>query len=267
VSAGGKVEVDRGGPDLILRLVMAIGAIVVGLTFLFGFGNAWILGLKLGVPAYVAPLVAPAVDLSVVALLLALRRLASAGGTDRAVRSARALLMFASGVTLALNVAAPVLAGLWGRAAFDAVGPLLLIGWSHVGPELLSALAGDVEREPAGVVRGNRLREPGQLPGARRGGSRDAGDGVARWAALRARAVEVDRAHWRDRGRPVSAERLRGELGVASGTARALVRELRAGAVPRGASHGPSLPVMAPAVVDDAGSDRLAVGDPPPAPV
>jgi hypothetical protein len=248
--------------------VTAIGALVVGLTFLFGFGNAWILGLKLGVPPYVAPLVAPAVDLSVVGLLLALRGLASAGGTDREVRSARGLLMFASGVTLALNVAPPVLAGLWGRAAFDAVGPLLLIGWSHVGPELLRALAGDVEREPAGMVRGNRSRQPGRLPVARRGGSRDTGDGVARWAALRARAVEVDRAHWRDRGRPVSAERLRRELGVASGTARALVRELRTGTVPRAAPHGPSAPGTAPDAADDADSDRLVVLEPaPPAPV
>jgi hypothetical protein len=43
---------------------------VVGLTFLFGFGNVWPLALRLGVPPWVAPLVAPAVDLSVMGLLL-----------------------------------------------------------------------------------------------------------------------------------------------------------------------------------------------------
>ncbi|MFE1961500.1 hypothetical protein [Streptomyces sp. NPDC059479] len=45
-------------------------AAVVGLTFLFGFGNVWTLALRLGVPPWVAPLVAPAVDLSVMGLLL-----------------------------------------------------------------------------------------------------------------------------------------------------------------------------------------------------
>ncbi|WP_018635625.1 hypothetical protein [Parafrankia elaeagni] len=48
----------------------AIVGIVVGLTFLFGFGNVATLGVRLGVPTYVAFLVAPAVDFSVVALLL-----------------------------------------------------------------------------------------------------------------------------------------------------------------------------------------------------
>jgi hypothetical protein len=37
---------------------------VVGLTFAFGFGDVPSLALRLGVPAWVAPLVAPAVDLS-----------------------------------------------------------------------------------------------------------------------------------------------------------------------------------------------------------
>ncbi|MGK4593741.1 hypothetical protein [Amycolatopsis sp. w19] len=31
--------------------------------------------------------------------------------------------------------------GDYGKAAFDAVGPLLLIGWAEVGPDLLSALS------------------------------------------------------------------------------------------------------------------------------
>jgi hypothetical protein len=36
--------------------VSAIVGIVVGLTFLFGFGNVLALGLRLGVPIWVAPL-------------------------------------------------------------------------------------------------------------------------------------------------------------------------------------------------------------------
>ncbi|WP_261574779.1 hypothetical protein [Frankia gtarii] len=42
---------------------------VVGQSFLLAFGNVWLLALRLGVPGYVAPLVAPSVDLSVVGLL------------------------------------------------------------------------------------------------------------------------------------------------------------------------------------------------------
>jgi hypothetical protein len=49
--------------------------------------------------------------------------------------------MFSSLVTLALNVADPLIAGAWGKAAFDAVGPLLLIGWVHVGPGRLYVLS------------------------------------------------------------------------------------------------------------------------------
>ncbi len=43
-------------------------------------------------------------------------------------------------VTLALNIAEPLIEGDFGRAAFDAVGPLLLIGWAEVGPSLLQAM-------------------------------------------------------------------------------------------------------------------------------
>lgn len=60
---------------------------VVGLTFLFGFGNAWTLALGLGVP----PLVAPAVG-----LLLGTRYLALHGARPEQLRSARRLLVFSS---------------------------------------------------------------------------------------------------------------------------------------------------------------------------
>ncbi|ONI88203.1 hypothetical protein ALI144C_07060 [Actinosynnema sp. ALI-1.44] len=86
----------------------AIMAVVVGLTFVFGFGNVLDLALR----------EAPMVQL----------------------RPARRLLVFASLVTLALNVAEPLISGHIGRALFDAVGPLLLIGWAEVGPGLLQAI-------------------------------------------------------------------------------------------------------------------------------
>ena len=125
----------------IIRAVTAIMATVVGLTFMFGFGNVFSLALRLGVPVWVAPLVAPAVDLSILGLLLGTRHLALTGASPDVLRPARRLLIFASVVTLALNVAEPLVAGEYGKAAFDAVGPLLLIGWSEVGPGLLKAIS------------------------------------------------------------------------------------------------------------------------------
>ncbi|ONH50397.1 hypothetical protein CcI49_37115 [Frankia sp. CcI49] len=45
-------------------MVTVIVGTVVGLAFLFGLGNVATLGIRFGVPTYVAILVAPAVDLS-----------------------------------------------------------------------------------------------------------------------------------------------------------------------------------------------------------
>jgi len=52
----------RSGSDeaTVVKAVTAIMGVVVGLTFLFGFGNVLNLALRLGVPVWVAPLVAPA---------------------------------------------------------------------------------------------------------------------------------------------------------------------------------------------------------------
>jgi hypothetical protein len=55
----------------VVQAVTMIMGTVVGLTFLFGFGNVLDLALHLDVPIWVAPLVAPAVDLSILGLLLA----------------------------------------------------------------------------------------------------------------------------------------------------------------------------------------------------
>lgn len=127
----------RSGSDgaTVVQAVTAIMGIVVGLTFLFGFGNVLSLALRLGVPVWVAPLVAPAVDLSILGLLLGSRQLALAGATPGQLQPARRLLLFASVVTLALNVADPIGADEYGKAAFDAVGPLLLTeGLVHYVP-------------------------------------------------------------------------------------------------------------------------------------
>lgn len=56
------------------------------------------------------------------------------------LRSTRRLLVFASLLTLALNIAEPLIAGQYGKARSNSVGPLLLIGWAEVGPRLLHAM-------------------------------------------------------------------------------------------------------------------------------
>lgn len=93
----------------VARAVTAIMGTVVGLTFLFGFRNVLDLALRLGVPAWVAPLVAPAVDLSILGLLLGTRHLVVQGADLDSLRGTRRLLIFASFVTLALNVADPLI--------------------------------------------------------------------------------------------------------------------------------------------------------------
>ncbi|WP_202819339.1 hypothetical protein [Streptomyces malaysiensis] len=85
-------------------------------------------------------------DLSVLGLLLGTRYLALQGANREQLRPARRLLIFSSVMTLALNVADPLLAGQNGKAAFDAVGPSLLIGWAKGWPGLLQAIGG-LERE------------------------------------------------------------------------------------------------------------------------
>ncbi|ABW12850.1 hypothetical protein Franean1_3448 [Parafrankia sp. EAN1pec] len=42
-------------PFALRAVTMLIGS-VVALSFLFGLGNVWSLGIRLGVPAYIAPL-------------------------------------------------------------------------------------------------------------------------------------------------------------------------------------------------------------------
>jgi len=123
----------------IRRTVTTVVFVIAGLSFTFGFGNGWAVGVRLGVPGWIAPLVSPAVDLSVVALLASLQHLRAKGVRGRLV-GPRLLLVFCGLVTLALNIAHPIMTGAYGRACFDAVAPLLLIGWSEVGPRLLASL-------------------------------------------------------------------------------------------------------------------------------
>jgi hypothetical protein len=219
-----------------LRAVTLIMGTVVGLTFLFGFGNVWILALRLGVPPWVAPLVAPAVDLSVMGLLLGTRYLALHGARPEQLRPARRLLVLSSLMTLALNVTDPLLVGQMGKAAFDAVGPLLLIGWAEVGPGLLQAIAGAHDARPMKEQRHvhGAVQEEAAL-GSCDGDSilpsrihPDQGESqMAPGDDLLERARQEDARHWETFQRPISAETLRKRLHIGAARSRMLVAMVR----------------------------------------
>lgn len=125
-------------------VLVATTATIAVLTFLFSFRNVWVLGDFLKVDAWIAPLVGPAVDLSVVGLLVTVQWLSLAGATRDELRPARRLLYACGVVTLLLNSLPSAIEGwttgdprAYGRAAFEAIAPWLLIAWSHVGPWLL----------------------------------------------------------------------------------------------------------------------------------
>ncbi|WP_442875559.1 hypothetical protein OHS58_10185 [Amycolatopsis sp. NBC_00348] len=223
---------------VVVRAVLVIMGTVVGLTFLFGFGNVLSLALRLGVPAWVAPLVAPAVDLSILGLLLGIRHLALTGTLPDVLRPARRLLIFASAVTLALNVAEPLVAGEYGKAAFDAVGPLLLIGWAEVGAGLLQAIGAASQSQSPDVVVGvvkvaGQVQEKLDNSASAQFDATGQVDGrpvmaVRPLEALLDRARQEDVAHRATYQRPISADTLRVRLRIGAGRARRLVRIVRA---------------------------------------
>ena len=238
------VEPSSRPPDAarVTRAVTVIMGVVVGLTFLFGFGNVLNLALRLGVPVWVAPLVAPAVDLSILGLLLGTRHLALHGATPEQLRPARRLLIFASTATLALNIADPLVTGAYGKAAFDAVGPLLLIGWAEVGPGLLQAISNPpkarIHANSSGTGAELDLRATSTVPtnmgpttatGRSQGPATDSADRpAASDFDLVDRALREDARHWAAYQRPISAETLRKNLHISAARSRMLVSIVRA---------------------------------------
>jgi hypothetical protein len=211
MSPSERTVLDDRTARTIRRGLTAVVFIVAGLSFSFGLGNGWQLGVRLGVPGWIAPLVAPAVDLSVVALLASMQFL-RANGVDGQLLGPRSLLVFCGLVTLALNTAHPILAGEYGRACFDAVAPLLLIGWSEVGPKLLAALHGTVPAS-AGSISGASVPV--------------LDEGTAVPAELVARARQLDQEHRDATGRPITRDKLRARLKVSNAVAGDLLRLAR----------------------------------------
>lgn len=115
-------------------------ALVILLAFAFAFGNGWDTARMLGINPYIAPLIQPAVDLAVIGLMIGLRYLAMHGWSDEQLKKPRRWLRCFGLMTLAMNTALPLHEGHFGRAAWDAIGPILLIAWSELAPWLLRAI-------------------------------------------------------------------------------------------------------------------------------
>lgn len=217
-------------PQAVSRAVTVIMGVVIGLTFLFGFGNVLDLALRLGISAWVAPLVAPSVDLSVLGLVLGVHHLALHGASSEQLRPARRLLMFCSVATLALNVADPLVSGQFGTAAVDAVGPVLLIGWAEVSPSLLSAITAVTTSKEMG--RTVSIAAPGADAERDRMATVEAETSVHETSSvlggdLLERARQEDRRHREAFVRPISAETLRKRLRIGSARSRSLVAAMR----------------------------------------
>jgi uncharacterized membrane protein (Fun14 family) len=119
------------GEALTRRAVTVITAAIVVMTFAFSVGNVTRLCLDLGITAWIAWLVGPAVDLSVVGLLIGMRFLSLHGYADAQLVKLHRMLRFCGLLTLALNTAGALSHGEYGTALVDAVGPALLMLWSE----------------------------------------------------------------------------------------------------------------------------------------
>jgi hypothetical protein len=168
--------------------------------------------MDLGITGWVAWLVAPAVDLSVIGLLTGIRFLSLHGYGDDQLAKPLRMLRFCGILTLALNTAGALCHHQFGTALVDAVGPALLIGWSEVGPWLLRqiyAVCGPVSREHPEAT--SAARQHPVIP-----------------VALLARARELDSGHRAATGRPISRDTLREQLRIGRDRAGVLVATVRA---------------------------------------
>jgi hypothetical protein len=216
--------VPESAAVLIRRGLSTVVFIIAGLSFAFGFGNGWLLGLSLGVPGWIAPLVAPAVDLSVVALLASLHYLRTRGMGGR-LAGPRLLLALCGLITFGLNTTRSIMSGAYGRACFDAIAPSLLIGWSEVGPRILASLHGTVASDRTAVLDEG---EPSASAADQSAPSVPAASGRPGPSPEQIeRAKQLDEEHRRSKGRPITRDVLRASLGVSNGLAGELLAMLR----------------------------------------
>ena len=210
------------GEPLTRHAITVITAAIVVMTFAFSLGNVTRLCLDLGITAWIAWLVAPAVDLSVVGLLTGIRFLSLHGYTDDQLAKPRRMLRFCGVLTLALNVSGALCHRQFGTALVDAVGPALLIGWSEAGPWLLRQIYAVCSPAPEQPETLPATGLPSVLP-----------------SALLDRARELDAKHRSTTGRPISRDTLRAQLRIGRNRASALVATIRAEAAAAAPEPGP----------------------------
>ena len=225
-TASKQARLTLSGEALTRRAITVVTAAIVVMSFAFSLGNVTRLCLDLGITAWIAWLVAPAVDLSVVGLLTGIRFLSLHSYTDSQLVKPKYMLRFCGILTLALNTAGALGHRQYGTALVDAVGPALLIGWSEVGPWLLrqiytvcSPLQDQPEAPPA-------IIQPPMLP-----------------SALLVQARKLDTEHRMSTGRPISRDTLRSQLRIGRDRASALVAAVRAEAA--AAAEAKSAPLRA----------------------
>jgi hypothetical protein len=147
---------------------------------------------------------------------------------------------------MALNIAEPLAVGAYAHAAFDAVGPLLLVVWSELGPGLLQRIhtvhtgfiadrLTHIDGPPAivtespGASMGERsVPESAPHPASVTGPAPQVGR-HRRYEELLIEAKRLDIRHRaQHRRHPASSETVRKRLRVGAATARALVDDVRA---------------------------------------
>ena len=162
--------------------------------------------------AWIAWLVGPAVDLSVVGLLTGMRFLSLHGYTDVQLSKLRHMLWFCGVLTMALNTSGAVGHRMFGTALVDAVGPALLIGWSEIGPWML--------RQVYAVCSPTAATQAESRPATRMAPALS-GD-------LLARARELDAEHRAATGKPISRDSLRDQMRIGRDRAGAIIALVRA---------------------------------------
>ncbi|MBQ0883203.1 DUF2637 domain-containing protein [Streptomyces sp. RT42] len=208
------------------RIVTVVMVVIAALAFVFSFGNVWALALRLGVPAPIAPLIAPMVDLSVVGLLVALRYLSLRGVPPEQMTAATRLMHVSGLLTLALNIAEPLAAGHYGRASVDAVAPLLLLGWGTVGPQLLRSFHTVTADETAPAPTADTQPAPQPTPAATPAPAAPvasiAAPAVKVPEPLLTEARSIASTHHAEHGEPITAAQLKRRLGIGLPMATAL---------------------------------------------
>ena len=117
-------------------IVGAVLGIVPLLLFFFSFGNVGLLGTSLGVDHWIAFLTGPAVDLAVAGCVIASSYLSTRGWTERQLWPLHTAATVCGLVMILLNTGGAVYSTRWRLAAFDSVGPLMLVGWGLLAPWL-----------------------------------------------------------------------------------------------------------------------------------